>query len=475
MVGKAIYILLKEKISELSAGGVFPVVMPQNAKYSLSENNSFPAIVYDCQNELIKSKDPNPNKIKSTLSLDIISKNYKEVDELSKKVKNLIDNYIDFSEKGLIINGAYVPSYIDNFGTKHNFIKDIDVSTVFYKKEDDDYYDELYLYSRTIVYDIYYSNTVTRFSNFSPLFLNYCFSLTNSTKATSAVFNEETMALSVLPYPRNSYNSGGVYNKTSGFSWKPTTSDSNENYKSYLTPFGTVPFYNNDNRNRCSMSGVAALIPIHDLISYINLAHGALIVFVYKPVDPNSTGRNNYLLGDISNISLIEGMHLSHKKVGSDITVQFNPRGNFTDYSSDNITLISSTSSANYWDADYHFLALSVGGDKAQTGGSYNQSGWFEYFNSDFNPHLTTGQILKDNSFSGNSNTYSENLTFACIGGHGKDLLGSAQLNLYETIIIAPDLASTHGINADSAYVQPTDIIYKKIKDYIYNKFKSLK
>ena len=37
MIGKAIHKILKEQISDLATGGIYPIIMPQNAKYSLSD------------------------------------------------------------------------------------------------------------------------------------------------------------------------------------------------------------------------------------------------------------------------------------------------------------------------------------------------------------------------------------------------------------------------------------------------------
>ena len=46
MIGKAIYTILKKEISDLATGGIYPIVMPQNAKYSLSDSSSYPAVLY---------------------------------------------------------------------------------------------------------------------------------------------------------------------------------------------------------------------------------------------------------------------------------------------------------------------------------------------------------------------------------------------------------------------------------------------
>jgi hypothetical protein len=46
---------------------------------------------------------------------------------------------------------------------------------------------------------------------------------------------------------------------------------------------------------------------------------------------------------------------------------------------------------------------------------------------------------------------------------------------MYEFLMFIPNQAQTHNIDADAAPFQPTDIIYKKVKEYIYNKYTDLK
>ena len=46
----------------------------------------------------------------------------------------------------------------------------------------------------------------------------------------------------------------------------------------------------------------------------------------------------------------------------------------------------------------------------------------------------------------------------------------SAGFAIYEMMLFVPD----SNIGNDNTPFQPTDIIYKKIKDYIYNKYESL-
>ena len=42
-------------------------------------------------------------------------------------------------------------------------------------------------------------------------------------------------------------------------------------------------------------------------------------------------------------------------------------------------------------------------------------------------------------------------------------------------MIFIPNEKKTHNINADASPFQPTDIIYKKAKDYIFKKYPTLK
>ena len=203
------------------------------------------------------------------------------------------------------------------------------------------------------------------------------------------------------------------------------------------------------------------------------LPFGAMIILVYRPV---GTDAENYILG--SNIGTTDNRPLiiSHKKDGSNITIKFNPNGNEFNGASRERTLLTSTDSSNYWGGDYHFLCLSLGGSKKYTGGTYNQQGWYEYFNSDYNPKLTTGQIIKNNSIAGNTDTMGGGAdTDFFMERIGSPVNTSGGFNIYEMLIFVPNEKSTHNISNDAAPFQPTDIIYKKVKDYIYNKYNELK
>ena len=122
------------------------------------------------------------------------------------------------------------------------------------------------------------------------------------------------------------------------------------------------------------------------------------------------------------------------------------------------------------------FYAYLWGGSKNYTGGSVNQAGWFEYFNSNYNPKLTTGQILKNNTITGNTDSmdsnHQSNFNFKSIG-HAVE--SSSGFRMYEFLMFIPNEQQTHNIDLDAAPFQPTDIIYKQIKEYIYKKYNQLK
>ena len=466
MIGKAIHTILKDKIKDLSTGSIYPVIMPQNAKYTLGDSSSYPAIIYDATIDYIKSKDKNPNMLKGVVSIMVVSESYKTTSEISTQVRDVLDHYVDLSDDGL----AGVQGFTDDKGYKHSFIENLDISDIFYVDEEDDYYDELFLYTRSTIYDIYYYENIDKFSYnkglapiTNPLMLSLdCTQITNDTKG-GLMFKSGTTN------PSNSDDVLKLYNKLGVYYAKETPTDSREQYDGYLTPNDSNKpnYYNATTPAYLEFDGYESLRTYDGANKNISLSAGAMFIMVYKPT---TTGGENYLLGNWD-LSGNEGnIVLSHKKVGSDITLHYNPCGDFTVFSSRTETLITSTDSTNYWDADIHFIALSLGGNKAQTEGSYNQSGWYEYFNSDYNPKLTTGQIIKDNSFTGNSDTYSNSLTFASMGG----VVESSGFRVHELLLFVPDANSTHNIDADAAPFQPTDIIYKKIKDYIYNKYKSL-
>tara|TARA_R100000664_G_scaffold16331_2_gene25101 strand:- start:146 stop:1573 length:1428 start_codon:yes stop_codon:yes gene_type:complete len=475
--------MLTEKISTLSSGGVYPLVIPQNA---IGGTTKYPALVYNQYNEYESSKDSEPNMSYCQLSLQIISDSYKTMDEVGNQVRDLLDHYEDKSTEGLFS----VPNYTDN-GYVHNFINNIDIQNIFYTDQEDEYYEKLNLFTRRIEYDIYYYDNIGKFSynqknsdNYTPtnpLALYYDFTAKGlMRKSSGAAINYHTKITNNtdVDYVFNklgivkdlSYNTITTTNDTfyeylqSGRSqagFRPT-------YKDGLTA-STLPFLEFSNYDSLEVVSSTSALP-----SQFVLPFGAMIIYVYKPI---GTGSENYLLGSKSETEDLRPLILSHKKVGDDITLHFKPNGITFDDSSSERTLISSTDSTNYWDADYHFFCLSLGGSKQYTGGSYNQVGWYEYFNSNYNPKLTTGQILKNNLITGNTdnldNDTNNNFYLSRIGQRSGDATG--EFRVYELLLFIPNEAQTHNIDADAAPFQPTDIIYKKVKDYIYNKYELLK
>ena len=476
MIGQAIHTILKSQISDLSTGGVFPIIMPQNSKYSLSSSSSYPAVIYHQMLDLETTKDKNPNMVKCDLSIQVVSKSYKTTSKISDQIKNVLDNYRDFTPVGL----DTVQGYQDEYANNHSLIENVDISNVFFTGESDDYFEDLMLYTRAIDYDVYFywnleqfayskgkSATATSISSFTnPLILSLDFTQIKSLNNSALVFagQDDNQRQSV----ESNYFVQFLYNKIGNYYAQKTPTDNIVEYHPYLRCLDadkptwftgtTTPAYAyyDANDNFRTFRGSA--------YEPISLAYGGLLIYVYRPVKDSG---NNLLSGNFVSASEEGNLSINHEKAGSDIRIQFNPCGDLTTYSSRTITLKSSTDSPKYWDADIHFLALSLGGNKAQTGGSKNNSGWYEYFNSNYNPKLTTGQIIKDNSFTGNSDTYSNSLTFAGMGS-SEDV--SAGFAIYEMMLFVPD----SNIGNDNTPFEPTDIIYKKIKDYIYNKYESL-
>ena len=477
MIGKAIYNLLKSHISDLATGGIYPVVIPQNS----TDLSSSPAIVYNIVTSYEGSKNSEPDMTRAVIEFRVISNTYKKTDDISKSLRYLLDNYRDQTFSGL----DNLRGYVDYKGSKHNLYKNIDIADIFYQDQEDDYIDDLFLYSRSIVYNVYYYDNINKFcldykDTTNPLILSIKADASIEKYSPNDTFKSALISSNIESRVNSGGNISRWYNSIGDVYSKSTPTSSINNYINYMTSIGSPKFYSTAIsdiiRPRVSFQTTDAVCTAVDSggasldLTPIDLSLGALLVFIYRPT---VTEDYNFLSGDYSIDGAVynPSICISHKKIGSDITLEFNPRGDFASFSSETISLTTSTDSTNYWDADLHFLALSVGGNKAQTGGSYNQSGWYEYFNSNLNNNLTIGEILEDNTFTGNSVTYSNSCNFASIGG----LAGSAGFDVYEFLLFVPSGAQTHGINADAAPFQPTDIIYKKVKDYIYKKYKSLK
>jgi len=479
MIGKAIHKILKNKITELNTGGIFPVVMPENSKYSISSNTNYPAIVYHNFTEYETSKDKDPNIIITRLMIQIISDSYDSVESINTKVRDSLDHYVDKSSLGL----SNVPSYT-NLGYTHNFVDNIDIQHIFYETEEDEYLEKLKLFTKRVEFDVYYYDDIIKLSYDKANTNNSALNITNPLLYSFDFTEIGLMRRGEDQLSRIIVDSGfascpkWVYNKLGKTKMlKDTTSvqsviDVNQylkgegleaNIPKYQETAGLKPnlFFENQNTLRADPSK-------------IYMPYGCMFVLVYKLTASND---ENYLLGGANQVSDASPIILSHKKDATSITIKFNPNGTSFTGASRERTLITSTNSTDFWDADYHFFCLSLGGSKNYTGGSVNQKGWFEYFNSNYNPKLTTGQIIQNNSITGNNDTMPSNENNFYFNRIGTATTGenSAGFRMFEMLLFLPNEKQTHNIDADSAPIQPTDIIYKKVKDYIYKKYDKLK
>lgn len=511
MIGQAIHKILKNKISALSKGGIFPVIVPQVPGNSInkSPDSAYPLIIYHCFDEQEISKEQAPNILFSRVMLQVISDTYKSMDDISQNARDILDHYQDKSLEGL----AGVPGYTDN-GYTHNFINNVDIQHIFFQDEEDEYYDKLNLFSRRLEFEVYYYNSINKFSynainvilysgvftfesyitNTNALALSMDFTQANLLKradpvgggptrpdydyktidGTDIVFAFNTLGTSKDIWT-NSSDYSGSYGNHDFYQYLQASNTAVTHKATYRNGVsaGTKPYLEFDNYDNLGVLRTDATEPTPDINQFC-LPFGAMFIIVYRPT---GVTLDNYLLGSNNEAADKASIILSHKKSGSDITITLNPNGSIFNGSARERILLTSTDSTKYWDAKYHFLCVSLGGSKNYTGGTYNQKGWFEYFNSDFNPKLTTGQILEDNLITGNTDTFAavdNNFTFSRVG-NGGPFGQSAGFNMYEFLMFVPDAAKTHKINADAAPFQPTDIIYKKVKEYIYNKYESLK
>ena len=159
MIGKAIHTILKDKISELRDGKVYPIILPQNARNRIGSTKNYPAVIYHQYNEYNVSKDNQANMIYSRVMLQVIGKTYKDMDSISNKIREVLDHYKDLSTDGLV----NVPGYTSQ-GYPHSFIKNVDISHIFYMDENDEYFDKLNLFTRRLEYDVYYYNDILQLS-----------------------------------------------------------------------------------------------------------------------------------------------------------------------------------------------------------------------------------------------------------------------------------------------------------------------
>ena len=472
MIGKAIYTLLKNKVSDLATGGIYPVVIPHNPNGS----NNFPAVIYTTSIETLDSKDEEINIFKASVEIQVVAETYDSANKLSRKIKDVLDHYIDRERKEYLD-----PIFIEGFKTKdgysHNYVSNINIDNVFFQDNDDDYFDDLQLFSITTLYDVYFYNNINKFCFDKGGLISNPLAL--SVDATQITSDDKggliSTSASVQLNPSNTATTNVWLNTNGNFKGKETATSSVSEFNRLLA-IGSIKYINNTTPAYLKFGELTPfdcyiISNLSGTLTTLSIEYGALFILIYKP----TTVGQNLILGDFDTASPYDNssIYLAHSKVGSDITIKFNPRGYFDNFSSETQTLITSTDSTNYWDADVHFMALSVGGNKANTGGTKNQKGWFEYFNSNLNPKLTTGQIQNDNSFAGNGNTYSKSCTFAGVGGWG-NITGSTGFNMHELLVFVPE-GKTKRNDVDSAPFQPTDIIYNELKNYIYNKYKNLK
>ena len=489
MIGKAIHIILKDKISELNSGGIYPVVLPQNADYSIGASSNYPSIIYQQYIDYETSKDPSPNILYCRLNIHVISESYKTTNEISVKVRDVLDHYQDLSNAGIVD----IPGYVDSDGYRHNPAKNIDIQHILYEEEDDEFFDDLKLFARRMEFSVYYFNDIGLLNYDQPNELQgptktptnplaWAFDFTQS----GLLRNDNVVDTSVPDYESRVSNGGQVH-----FAFNKIGKVKDLRYNSAVNPvnIGNTDFYqyfksgavqpgyyptwedgsSNSSKGYLKFETTASITTLSTSSNpRFHMPLGAMIIMVYQPYGTES---ENYLMGSANQFAGQAPLIFSHKKVGSDITIHFAPNSTSFTGATDERTLITSTDSTKYWDAKYHFFCLSLGGCKAYTGGTYNQQGWFEYFNSDYNPKLTTGQIIKNNTIAGNTTNMTVGFLNFYFNRIGHQTVNSAGFRMYEFLMFIPNNKKTHNISDDAAPFQPTDIIYKKAKEYISNKY----
>jgi hypothetical protein len=461
MIGKFVYKLLTDNISELSAGGVYPVINPQDP------GTDYPRIIYSCFTTFEKSKDQFPNQRKTSLSLKIKGESYDQVNLLSEKVRDLLDSFTDSQSTGQ--DG--LPSYPDNDGYTHNIIDNIDFDKIIFDRSEDYYDEDLLLYSKIDTYNVLWYDDILRLcyddKTTTPLFFHLDFGLKylgtywNSPPLSSG--NTVAWVYNRVIRPTLAFDGatptvwGGkwesAYGNNPAFDYRPIWNHATPTLPAKIT------FGDDD------------ILGIEDPTGYgsgqFEIPYGGLFIIVYKPT---GTEDYNYLNGTPENGNAKQIL-VSHSKIGSDIKIEVNFNDDFTDISASN-TLLSETDSTKYWDADVHFLALSFGGIPSKIGGAYTGRGWYEYFNSDYNPNKTTGQI-ENSMISGTTDSISGGIGWGNIGKYGGAF--SAGFDIYETMgFVATEKRSDANDNAITPF-SPGGIIYNQAKNYILNKYKLLK
>lgn len=490
MIGKAIHRILKEKIEDLSDGQIYPIIVPQNSKHQIGSDSSYPQVVYHQFIDYENSKDVEPNIILCMLNIQVVSDKYSTVNLLSNEIKNTIDHYVDKSEFGLF----GIKAFTEN-GKINNFIGNINIQNIFYIEEEDHYYDDLFLYSRSISFNVYYYESIDKLSYDgkydSPMFYHLDFTTNKFSEKPSSTSGSYAGYPSATDNVKYAYNKiGEVKSKFQSFTSGPSD-DVWERYwlggvgssswtnmpqwKIAPDPIGgegSLYITNYKNLTTRIKSGTGGSN------SNLKIPYGALLVFVYRPVTQDNTD-SNYLLGRSSNNDSIDGeagLVIIHDKKAAGIDIKFNTGGSFVNSNMTNrtVTIATSTDSTNYFNAEYHFLAISLGSANHWLNSEgVNYKGWFEYFNSNYNPKLSSGQIVKNNSFDGfTTPIYGQGVNICSIGSFTDNVPG---FKVYECMILLPNGPKSHGgAYSDSPFIMPTDITYNNIKNYIYNKYQNL-
>ena len=233
MIGKAIHKILKNKISDLSSGAIFPVIMPQNSKFSLGDASSYPAVIYHNATEYVKTKDKLANMLQANISIQVVSKSYKKTNQISNQIRDVLDHYIDYSKNGL----DEVKGFTTDTGYTYSFIDNIAIANIFYEEEEDEYFEDLFTYSRVIDYKIFYYNNIDKFSYNKGTKITQ--NTTGALMSTTATNIDEPSNLGLVRK---------ILNKTGKYYAKETPTSSRSEYDGYLfTESGNRPTYNNTN------------------------------------------------------------------------------------------------------------------------------------------------------------------------------------------------------------------------------------
>tara|TARA_R100000655_G_scaffold31221_1_gene62680 strand:- start:16854 stop:18353 length:1500 start_codon:yes stop_codon:yes gene_type:complete len=499
MIGKAIYKILTENLPAhltIKNGGVYPLYFIQDS-YTVTGSggypfSTYPQIVYHTFTDPILSKDTLPNMNYVRLTMQVVSHKYIDINTVSSQLRDVLDHYVDRSSAGL----AGVPGYREN-GNYHNLVSNVDIQHIFYQEEEDEYFDKIKLFTRRIEYDVYYYDDIIKYGYdkagvwfeqdrtvSNPLALCYDFTQVG-------LMRKKDYTNNIPDYAGKVINGGDVFytfNKLGKTDYQKintfNTGSTNEILKEYLETdhASNMPVYYDGVADNCkpylffqnnSNLGIVSQSQINNYPNQLFTPYGFMIVMVYKPVNSWS---ENYLMGSNSE-SQPTPFLVSHSKLTDGIKIKCRYHGLSFSGSPAEFTIVDGgTDSTNYWGGDYHFLCLSLGGSKAYTGGSRSYKGWFEYFNSNYNPRLTTGQISYNNKILGDLSVETDaapnNEYYTRIGSVDQT---SAGFRMYEMLLFTPPEKIKRGSNVDDPPFQPTDILYKNIKDYIYRKYESLK